>query len=467
MKNLITLIAVLSFGVLSGQWVKTYGGSELDEATSVQQTSDGGYIIAGTTKSYGAGDKDFYLIKTNENGDTTWTKTYGGAETDECQSVKQTTDGGYIIAGTTNSFVAGDKDYYLIKTNENGDTIWSKTFDNSKYDNAFSTLQTTDGGFVIVGYTQQTGNSSYDVYLIKTDASGDTIWTKTYGGTQSEFPHYVNQTSDGGYIITGSTFSNTLGSQDVYLVKTDEYGDTLWTKAYGGTGSDVAEHVQQTPDGGYIIAGYTESFGTGSYDAYLLKTDSLGDTTWTKTYGGVDFDKATSVQQTTDGGYIIAGMTKSYGAGNMDVYVIKTNENGDTLWTKTYGGNNYDLASYLKQTSDGGYVIAGLTASFGNGNYDFYLIKTDINGNTIQTQNSINDIKDIKDMYPNPFTTYTTIKLPLELHILTIYDIVGNKVREEQVLGTTVIERGGLTKGIYIIKAKSETQTLKGKVLVE
>ena len=467
MKQILTLIAVLSFGVLSGQWVKTYGGSELDEATSVQQTSDGGYIIAGTTKSYGAGDKDFYLIKTNENGDTTWTKTYGGAETDECQSVKQTTDGGYIIAGTTNSFVAGDKDYYLIKTNENGDTVWSKTFDNSKYDNAFSTLQTTDGGFVIVGYTQQTGNSSYDVYLIKTDASGDTIWTKTYGGTQSEFPHYVNQTSDGGYIITGSTFSNTLGSQDVYLVKTDEYGDTLWTKAYGGTGSDVAEHVQQTPDGGYIIAGNTESFGTGSYDAYLLKTDSLGDTTWTKTYGGVDFDKATSVQQTTDGGYIIAGMTKSYGAGNMDVYVIKTNENGETLWTKTYGGNNYDLASSLKQTTDGGYVIAGLTASFGNGNYDYYLIKTDINGDTIQTQNSINDIKGIKDMYPNPFTTYTTIELPLEPHILTIYDIVGNKVRDEQVLGTTVIERGGLTKGIYIIEVKSETQTLKGKVLVE
>ena len=467
MKNLITLIAVLSFGVLSGQWVKTYGGSELDEATSVQQTSDGGYIIAGTTKSYGAGDKDFYLIKTNENGDTTWTKTYGGSETDECQSVKQTTDGGYIIAGTTNSFVAGDKDYYLIKTNENGDTIWSKTFDNSKYDNAFSTLQTTDGGFVIVGYTQQTGNSSYDVYLIKTDASGDTIWTKTYGGTQSEFPHYVNQTSDGGYIITGSTFSNTLGSQDVYLVKTDEYGDTLWTKAYGGTGSDVAEHVQQTPDGGYIIAGYTESFGTGSYDAYLLKTDSLGDTTWTKTYGGVDFDKATSVQQTTDGGYIIAGMTKSYGAGNMDVYVIKTNENGDTLWTKTYGGNNYDLASSLKQTTDSGYVIAGLTASFGNGNYDFYLIKTDINGDTIQTQNSINDIKGIKDMYPNPFTAYTTIELPLEPHTLTIYDIVGNKVREEQVVGTTTIERGDLTKGVYVIEVRSERQTYSGKLVVE
>ncbi len=162
--------------------------------------------------------------------------------------------------------------------------------------------------------------------------------------------------------------------------------DTLWTKAFGGTNEDYGRSVQETSDGGYIIAGYTKSFGAGSYDVYLIKTDANGDTTWTKTYGGSNIDQGYSVEQTSDGGYIIAGNSKSFGAGLDDVYLIKTDANGDTTWTKTYGGSNIDQGYSVEQTSDGGYIIAGYTKSFGAGSYDVYLIKTDANGDTTWTK---------------------------------------------------------------------------------
>ncbi|MCP4631383.1 MAG: T9SS type A sorting domain-containing protein, partial [candidate division Zixibacteria bacterium] len=187
----------------------------------------------------------------------------------------------------------------------------------------------------------------------------------------------VQQTTDGGYIIAGETGSYGAGNRDSYLIKTDSSGDTLWTQTYGGASHDIAESVQQTTDGGYILGGYTESYGAGNRDFYLIKTDSSGDTLWTRTYGGAAYDYAESVQQTTDGGYIMTGYTSSFGAGGADCYLIKTDSSGDTLWTRTYGGAIYDMAYSVQQTTDGGYIVAGGTNSFGPGSADFYLVKVE------------------------------------------------------------------------------------------
>ncbi len=307
-------------------------------------------------------------------GDTLWTRTYGGSGGDRGCSVQQTSDGGYIIAGGTGSFGAGG-DVYLVKTDSCGDTLWTRTYGGSSLDQAFSVQQTPDGGYIIAGDTKSCGAGLFDVYLVKTDSCGDTLWTRTHGGSDEDAGLSVQQTSDGGYIVAGLTVSFGAGSVDFYLLKTDSCGDTLWTRTYGGSDWDEGYSVQQTSDGGYIIVGQTESFGAGARDVYLVKTDSSGDTLWTRTYGGSGYDEGFSVRQTSDGGYIIAGGTNSFGGDYSDLCLLKTASSGDTLWTRTYGGSNFDKAYSVQQTSDGGYIIAGSTSSFGAGSGDVYLVK--------------------------------------------------------------------------------------------
>ncbi len=357
-------------------WTKTFGGTNFDEGRLVQQTLDGGYIIVGYTESYGAGGQDAWLVKTDANGDTIWTKTYGGTQNEMARSVQQTSDGGYIITGKTNSYGAGNYDFWLVKTDANGDTVWTKTYGGPDYDYGFSVQQTSDGGYIVTGWTWSYGAGEYDIWLIKTDANGDTTWTRTFGGIYWDWAYSVQQTSDGGYIITGYTESYGAGGEDVWLIKTNANGDTLWTKTFGGPDDDRAFFGKQTSDGGYIITGRTYSYGAGNYDLWLIKTNANGDTLWTKTFGGTGSDAGFSVQETIDGGYIIVGQTYSYGAGGGDFWLVKTDANGNTMWTKTFGGTNEDRGYSVQQTSDGGYIITGYTWSYGAGAADLWLIKT-------------------------------------------------------------------------------------------
>ena len=358
-------------------WTKTYtcSGTSYDLGFSVQQTTDGGYIIVGETDSLGVDSMEIWLIKIDVDGDTMWTRTYGGVDDDYCRSVKQTTDGGYIIAGSTQSFIIGNIAAYIIKVNANGDTLWTKVLGGPNVDLLESVQQTTDGGYIFAGSTSSFGAGSRDVWLIKTDANGDTLWTKTYGGVDYDRGGSVQQTIDGGYIVVGSTSSYGEPFGDVWLIKTDTIGDTLWTKTFGGPALDFGSSVQQTSDSGYITTGFTESYGAGFRDVWLIKTDVNGDTLWTKTYGGIYLDRGISVQQTSDGGYIVGGFTESFGPGDVAMYLIRTDTAGDTLWTATYGGDISDMGWMVQQTSDRGYIFVGSTNSFGSGECDIYLIK--------------------------------------------------------------------------------------------
>ncbi len=261
-------------------------------------------------------------------GEGTWQRTFGGTASDAAYSVQETSDGGYVLAGKTSSFGAGGGDMYLVKTDTNGNELWSRTFGGTDYDGAWSVQETSDGGYILAGSTKSFGAGSLDMYLVKTDANGDKLWSRTFGGTDSDWARSVQETSDGGYILAGGTGG--AGSCDMYLVKTDADGHELWSRTFGGTGSDCAESVQETSDGGYILAGCTGSFGAGSGDMYLVKTDANGNELWSRTFGGTDCDEAWSVQETSDGGYILAGNTMSFGAGERDMYLVKTDANGNS-----------------------------------------------------------------------------------------------------------------------------------------
>jgi hypothetical protein len=368
------------------RWHETYGGNWPDIAHSAQQTNDNGYIIAGQTSSFGAGGIDFYLVKTDSNGNMQWNKTYGGTDQDEAFAVRQTSDGGYVIAGTTNSFGARFSDFWVVKTDSNGNTQWNKTYGGLRIDVAYSIQQTIDGGYMVAGTTNSFGSGSNDFWLIKTDPNGGMQWNKAYGGLYEDVANSVQQTSDGGYIVCGYTSSFGKGLEDFWLVKTDSNGNMQWNKTYGGKDGDYAHSVQQTTDNGYIIAGSTYSLGAG-LEAWLVKTDSSGSMQWNKNYGGSLDDEAYEAQQTSDGGYIIAGFTDSF-ANNRDIWLIKTDSSGNVEWNRTYGGNEKDEACVVQQTSDGGYMIAGTTYSFGaSWDPDFWLIKlierglpADVNG---------------------------------------------------------------------------------------
>jgi len=356
-------------------WNMAYGGSNQDVARSVQQTTDGGYITAGWTMSFGAGLSDFWLIKTHANGTMQWNQTYGGAGKDEAYSVQQTIDGGYIIAGSTESYGAGMLDFWLVKTDANGTALWSQTYGGIYNDTAFCVQQTVDGGYVIAGCSDSFGLGGGDFWLVKTDVNGAMLWNKAFGGTVLDRAFSVVQTSDEGYIVAGETYSFGAGNSDFLLVKTDSVGTTQWSKAYGGTNYDTARSVLQTADREYVIAGWTNSFGAGGGDFWLIKTDSFGNSIWSQTYGGTSDEEAYSLQQTNDGGYVIAGATTSYGLGGWDFWWVKTDANGIMRWNQANGGSADEKAYSVQQTSDGGYILVGSTTSFGAGLADFWVTK--------------------------------------------------------------------------------------------
>jgi len=350
-------------------WSRTFGGSENDLGYSVRQTRDGGYILLGTTESYGAGDYDFWLIKTDAQGNMQWDRTFGGSEDDWGYSVQQTSDGGYILFGGTWS---GYGDFWLIKTDAQGNKEWDRTFGGSEDDWGWSVQQTSDGGYILLGYTYSYGAGLADFWLIRTDSQGNKQWERTFGGSEDDQGYSVQQTSDGGYILLGGTWS---GYGDFWLIKTDAQGNKEWDRTFGGSEDDWGISVQQTQDGGYILLGDTHSYGAGEDDVWLIKTDAQGNKQWERTFGGSSRDKGWSVQQTTDGGYILRGHTYSYGAGYADSWLIKTDAYGNKEWDRTFGGSETDWGSSVQQTEDGGYILLGCTASYGAGELDFWLIK--------------------------------------------------------------------------------------------
>lgn len=418
-----SLFAIILAAPLFGQvpdtlWSRTYGGANIDIAYSVYQTSDGGYVAAGYTNSFGAGQQDAYLVKTNHMGDTVWTATFGGAAMDGAHFVREANGGGYILAGYTESYGGAGKNVYLIRTDTAGTAEYTRTYSTSLMDVAYAFCATPDGGYMFVGYKNgPSGWAKGDLWILKTDGLLDTLWTKTYGGAGEDYGVTIQPAADSGYIICGSTTSFGSGGKDAWLVKIDEDGDTMWTKTYGGALEDVAYGVSVTADGGYVISGYIN--GTGAWtagDLWLVKTDHLGETLWTAVYGVIGEDYGWDVYQTADNGYITAGQ------GSGDIWLLRTDALGDTLWTKRYGGAGAEAALALSITSDGGYIIAGYTTSFGAGSHDFWVLK--IGPDVGINENAVDIVRD-KNMAATIFGDHVPLQ---DLKQYRIYDISGRIV---------------------------------------
>jgi len=424
-------------------WTGTYGGVRLDAALSILQTTDGGYVTTGKTESFGFGVQDttdVYLIKTDSLGDTLWTRTFGGIDYDGAFAVQQHPDGGYIVIGHTKSFGSGNRDIYCIRTNSSGDTLWTRTYGGNGEEIGLAVQRTSDGGYVMAGSSSSFGAGGDDIYLIKTDSNGDTIWTRTYGGTGQDQPYVILPTYDGGYVIGGTTSSFGAGSSDFYLIVLDSFGDTLWTRTFGGAYQEWCGGICQTSDHGYVLFGETRSYGQSppTYsDFYIVKTDSIGDTLWTNTYGGPFHERCFGSHQTSDGGFMISGYTRSFGAGDWDIYIVRTTSNGHLLWTRTYGGNDADFCFSSNLTDDGGYIIAGSTYSYGAGNSDVYLIKTGPDTTSTSVRPDRTRLPspqfNLYTPYPNPFNSVVVIPFtaPVASEVrLAIYNILGQRVQE-------------------------------------
>jgi len=375
--GLICFPVVTSVETSSSIWKKTYGGTQYDDACALIETSDGGFALAGITNSFGAGDYDIWLIKTDSAGNMEWNKTYGGPEYDTTWSLVETSEGGFVLAGITTSFGAGKEDFWLIKTDSAGNMEWNKTYGGPRGDDSRSLIITSDGGFIITGLTYSFGTETGDFWLIKTDSAGNMEWNKTYGGPEYDHPRSLVVTSDGGFVISGCKTSYDTGKSDVWLMKTDSAGNMEWNKTYGGARSEDVFSMKTTSDGGFILTGHTSSFGAGGYDCWVVKTDSAGNMEWNKTYGGASWDQGNSVVMTSDGGFVFAGETSSFGVGYKDFWFFKTDSAGNMEWNKTYGGGLNELLRRMIITSDGGFALAGSTESFGAGESDFWLIKGD------------------------------------------------------------------------------------------
>jgi len=301
-----------------------------------------------------------------------WDKTFHNSGEDYCESGHQTTDNGYILAGYTRSFPRFD--VWLIKTDSSGNKLWDKTYNKTDNNFCFSVQQTNDEGYILSGATYYSNNVS-DVWLIKTDSSGNKLWDKTYGGSSDDLGYSVQQTSDGGYIIAGITKSFDVGEGDIWLIKTGSNGIEEWNKTFGGSGFENAWSVKQTNENNFIIAGNTNSFGAGNNNIWLIKTDNNGNKLWDKTFGEMEDAYSKSVQQTVDGGYIITG------GKNGKVWLIKTDIDGNKEWDQIYHKEDTANGDDGKQTSDGGYILTGNIWSNYNKDWDIWLIKTDSNGN--------------------------------------------------------------------------------------
>ena len=360
-------------------WAKSYGAAGSENVfRAVARSADGGYLVAGDTNSFGAGATDVWVIKLAEDGSIDWQKTYGGTRSDTVRSMGATSDGGYVVASRTNSFGSGSTDFWILKLDSSGGIDWQKTVGGSRSEMPHAIQQTSDGGYVVGGYTKSFGALGKDFFVVKLDENGVLDWQKRYGGEGEDVIRYVLQVSDGGYLAAG--FTHSFGANgDILILKLDEDGDIEWQKSYGGAKFEEPSTILEVSDG-YIVMEQSSSF-TGSTDAWIFKLDKDGDFIWQKTFGGRGgMDELSSAELTADGGFIAAGETSSNFIPSEDFWAVKFNSAGVPQWQKRYGGSNIDSAESMALTTEGGLIMVGTTKSFGAGGVDIWAVRANADG---------------------------------------------------------------------------------------
>lgn len=495
----LCLAAALSHAQPAVQWQKCLGGSNEEWAYSTQQTTDGGYILTGYTRSTDGditgnhGLRDFWVVKVDTIGSLQWQKCLGGSGDEVANSIQQTPDGGYIVAGFTDSNDGdvsgnhgGPQDGWVVKLDATGSIQWQKCLGGTGVDWVTTVLRSIDGGYILVGRTGSndgdvSGNhGGMDGWLVKLDASGTMQWQKCFGGTSTDWTKSIQRTTDGGYIVTGDTqsddgdVSGNHGDYDIWVVKLDISGNMQWQKCLGGANGEWANSIEQTSDGGYIVGGYTQSNDGdvsgnhgGDHDIWVVRLDASGSMQWQKCLGGTDYEEASSVQQTTDGGYLVVGRTSSTDGnvtgnhGWTDGWLVQLDDTGNLEWQLCLGGSGFDGTNALDQIADGVYVIAGQAESIDgdvsglHGPYmDFWLVKLALVDLGVTEPAPL-----IFSVAPNPTNGDVRITFPdlASGKELSLIDALGREVLRERVSGGThTLDVGALPIGTYAIHLRTE-----------
>jgi hypothetical protein len=441
-----------------------------DHVSSFVQISDKGYILVGSTTKENAQFTDAYVIRTDKYGKVLWTKTYGGNYDDAASDVVQSPDGNFVIVGNSSSFGSGQVQIYLFKIDSDGNTVWEKSFGEQKDIAASNIRNTTDNSFIITGNTKDTPDNSRDALLLKTDKDGNLIWKKHYGTSNGESASGITLTSDGGYIFTGTDANSSTNDFNIYCVKTDAEGNVLWTKDYGGSNQEGGSTIISTDDGGYMISGYTVSYGAGAEDGFLVKIDSAGKEQWYKAFGYEHNDRFASVVQMPDGGYMASGSTVNYFDVNYtytDAYLVRTNASGEMTWSKTFGGDKSEGFGRLIEAGDGTYATIANTNSYGQ-SQDIMFVKINENGTLTDIKNDNLSILPTSNIlyqnYPNPFNPITCIRYSVSKpeHVsITIFNELGQKVvtlvNKYQASGSYTINFNAsqLASGVYLYRLQA------------
>ena len=492
------------------EWQKTYGGSYFDQAYSIEQTTDGGYIVAGSTASTDGnvfgnhGGYDFWVLKLSTVGTIQWKKVLGGSNNERAQSIHQTSDGGYIVAGSTmsNNFDVsgnhGDFDAWIVKLSSSGALEWQRALGGSAEDDAFSFQQTDDGGYIIAGSSSSidgdvsSNQGDQDFWIIKLNNTGMIEWQKSLGGSNQDIAYSIKQTSDGGYIVAGQTASYDgdiswmNGNFDYWVVKLTNEGDLEWEKTLGGVNGDIASEIQQTRDGGYIVVGFSGSYNSGDVtghhgmlDYWVVKLYGNGEIQWQKALGGSDTEWGRGIVEKNDGGYVVFGGTDSIDGdvldndGGADSWLVGLSETGEITWQKSIGGTKAEHGFAINNTSDNGFILAGyawsndgdLTGQTIQGYNDFWIVKL-----SPETISSTQSPQSSLSIFPNPAQTTTTLQIPAPestLHV-SINDLLGRTLSQRTITNGGQIDIAALPTGLYLLSATTEAgQVYVGKLRKE
>ncbi len=518
------------------QWQRSLGGtlSETGLSAGSHQTPDGGYITCGwsysndgdVTGHHGtASETDIWVVKLDSSGYIDWQQSYGGTLSDFASEIKSTSDGGYIFCGETfsnNGDVTGNHstgDVWVVKLDASGAIQWQYCYGGPGEEIALSIAETSNGDFVLVGTTTANGgdvsglHGNMDIWMFRINSAGTLDWQKCLGGTGDELTNRNNIifTADGGIVLYGTSYSNNgdvsmnHGGGDLWLVKTDSLGTIQWNKSFGGTDNDNAYCLTATTDGGYLISGDTYSPVSGDVtfrynfagqqdDFWMVKTDSLGTKSWVKTLGGSDGESAFATAETSDGGYLLFGLSASNdfdvsgNHGNLDYWLVKTDGVGTLQWQRSYGGTEYEFANDMYITNDGGILLFGASGSndgdvsghhgvTGFINHDFWIVKLNPFVTTVEENN--NSISDL-NLFPNPVSSTATISFSLnqtKTVSVKIVDITGREIKTlvneklnagQHPIGWNIINQNNqaVDDGIYFIKIDTGDNTVSKKITV-
>ncbi len=497
-KKLTFMLCLLGISALAQpviEWQQSLGGINYDVGYDIQPTADGGYIATGTTESANSGNvgnlqgaADCWLIKMDATGAIEWQRTLGGSDTDEAFSIRQTSDGGYILGAHTNSNDGdvsghhGNRDYWIVKMDATGAIEWQRALGGSGNENFGSVVQTSDGGYFVSGLSNSnngnvTGNhGQFDIWVLKLDQDGAIQWQKTLGGSDFDSAADAIQTADGGFAIAGFSrsidgdLSFSRGAEDVWIIKLTDTGAFEWSNTFGGNVIDVATSIQQTSDGGYVTVGFTSSNNGdvsgnhGGSDYWVLKLGATGDLEWQRTFGGTSSEICTVVRQTSDGGYIVGGHTNSndgqvtgYHGGDSDCWIVRLDPSGNLIWQKAIGGSGNDQMFAVEETTEGGFVFAAFTTSIdgdvlGNqGGFDFWVVK--LSSGITGVADSPSTLAGGISMFPNP--TSGLFRISLEAGAIPVKAVLteagGKIVGSKTIDDSGYMDLSDLPGGVYFL----------------